>query len=125
MRTRRRCPPAYPLALRWRIVRAYDTTGATLRELATQFAVAPSTVHSYLKLRAERGTLAPRRRGPKACVDPQHLDDLRRMTREIPDATLAALAEAFASRHHIEVSRWTIARTLRHARRAPNPRSGA
>jgi transposase len=120
-------PAPYPLELRRRIVRAYDMREGSIRELAKRFAIDPNTVENYLKLRRKTGSLAPRPHGggPTPRVDPQHVEELRRMTRETPDATLAELAHAFASEYHIEVSPQTIARTLQRARRDPHPRGGA
>ena len=112
----------YPLDLRRRIVHAYEKKEGSIRELAKRFAVAPRTVQNYLNLRARTGSLAPRPHGggPKPRVDPEHLEALRRMIRETPDATLGELAHALASRFHIEVSPQTIARTLQRAQRHAN-----
>ena len=117
----------YPLELRRRIVRAYDNSEASIRTLAQRFAVSPNTVQNYLRLRRTTGSLAPRphRGGPKPRVDPQQRDDLLRMIRERPDATLAELAHAFASQYQAQVSPQTIARTLQRAQHDAKPRGGA
>ena len=113
-------PAPYPLHLRRRIVRAYDKNEGSVRELAQRFAVAAGTVEHYLQLRRQTGALAPRPHGggrhPR--VDREHLEDLRRLTYERPDATLAEIAAAFSSRLGIQVSRSAIHRAVQRLRRA-------
>jgi putative transposase len=113
-------PAPYRLELRRRIVRAYDNEEGSVRALAKRFAVAPNTLQNYLNLRRKTGGLAPRAHGGgrKPRVDPQLLKEVRRLTYEMPDATLAELAQVFAARYHVEVSRQTMARALQRAQRA-------
>lgn len=65
------------------------------------------------------GSLAPRPHsgGGKPRIPSGCLQDIRRLIREMPEATVAELAEAFAQRHHVEMSRWTMARAIQRARR--------
>lgn len=113
-------PAPYRLELRRRIVRAYDNEEGSVRALAKRFVVAPTTVQNYLSLRRKTGGLAPRAHGGgrKPRVDLQLLQEVRRLTHEMPDATLAELAQAFADRYHVEVSRQTMARALQRVQRA-------
>jgi putative transposase len=112
-------PAPYRLELRRRIVRAYDDEEGSIRALAKRFAIAPNTVRNYLNLRRKTGSLAPRAHGGgrKPRVDPQLLEEVRRLTHEMPDATLAELAQAFADRCRVEVSPQTMARALQRAQR--------
>src|SRR5689334_17395564 len=107
-------PAPYPLALRRQIVRAYSRSEGSIRVLAKRFSVAPNTLQNYLNLLRATGSLAPRPHsgGPKPCIPSSCLQDVRRLIREMPQATVAELAEAFAQRHHIEVSRSTMARAI-------------
>jgi transposase len=109
----------YPLELRRRIVRAYTHKQGSIRALAKRFSVAPNTVQNYLKLLRATGSLAPRPHsgGRKLRIPSRWLQEVRRLLREIPQATVAELAEAFAQRHPIEMSRSTMARAIQRARR--------
>lgn len=107
---------AYGLELRRRIVRAYDETRCSIRKLAKRFAVSPTAVHGYLKLARETGNLAPRPRGPKPRITAQHLEEIRGLILDTPDASIAELARVFARRSHVQVSRWTMGRALHRAR---------
>ena len=120
-------PAPYPLKLRHRIVRAYDHQEGSIRTLAKRFAVSPTTVENYVRLRRTTGSLAPRPHGGgrKPRVDPQQREELQRMIRERPDATLDELVHAFASRYQTKVSRQTIVRTLQRAQCEAKPRGGA
>ena len=112
-------PAPYGLDLRHRIVRAYNNKEGSIRELAAQFAVAPRTVENYLKLFRETGNVVPRPHagGVKPRIDRRRLRDLRRLLHEMPDATLAELAEVLARNWHVEVSPQTMARAIERARR--------
>jgi transposase len=109
----------YRLELRRRIVGAYNNREGSVRALAKRFAVAPNTVENYLELLRETGSLTPRPHGGGARrrIDAQHLDEVRRLIGEMPDATVAELVQVFAQRYQIAVSRPTMARTLQRARR--------
>lgn len=112
-------PAPYRLELRDRIVRTYDNKEGSIRVLAKRSAVAPNTVQNYLNLLRKTGSLAPfpHGGGVKPRIDPQCLEEMRHLSQETPDATLAEVAEAFAERCHIKVSRHTIVRTLQRAPR--------
>ena len=113
-------PAAYTIELRRRIVRAYAQGQGSVRELAKRFAVAPNTVQSYRNLLRDTGSLAPRPHGGgvKPRLDPQGLEEVRRLTQEMPDATLAELAKELAQRGNVGVSRATMSRALQRARRS-------
>jgi transposase len=119
-------PAPYPLELRRRIVRAYNNKEGSVRALAREFAVAPGTVQHYLNLFRETGDPAPRphRGGVAPRIDPRRMQVLRCLLHEMPDATLAELAEVLAQQCHVEVSRQTLARALQRAR-CEGGRSGA
>jgi transposase len=112
-------PAPYRLELRRRIVRAYTNKEGSVRVLAERFAVAPKTVENYLNLFRKTGDLAPRPHGGGVAprIDPRRTEDLRRLLHEMPDATLAELAEVLVKRWHVEASRQTLARALQRARR--------
>jgi transposase len=112
-------PAAYTIELRRRIVRAYAQGQGSVRELAKLFAVAPNTVQSYRNLLRDTGSLAPRPHGGgvKPRLDRQGLEEVRRLTQEMPDATLAELAKELAQRCNVGVSIATMSRTLQRARR--------
>jgi transposase len=110
-------PVPYRVELRRRIVRAYTNKEGSVRTLAKRFSVAPGTVQNYLNLLRDTGNLAPRPHGGgvKPRIEPQRLEDVRRLTQEMPDATVAELARVFGHRYQIEVSRPTMARALQRA----------
>lgn len=109
----------YGIELRRRIARAYTNKEGSVRVLAKRFVVAPGTVQSYLNLLKETGSLAPRPHAggvePRIC--PRHLPEIRSLMHDMPDATVAELADAFAQRCNVEVSRQTMSRALQRIRR--------
>lgn len=109
----------YGLELRGRIVGAYATKEGSIRDLAKRFGVSPKTVQNYCNLLRRTGSLAPRPHGGgvKPRIEPQHLEAIRDLLRDMPDAIVAELTEAFAQRCHVKVSPQTMARALQRARR--------
>jgi transposase len=105
----------YGIELRSRIVEAYDNGEGSVRELAERFAVAPNTVQNYLNLRKRTGGLAPlpHSGGVPPRIDDGHLEDVRRLVQQSPDATEGDLAQRYSRGHHVELSRQTMGRALR------------
>jgi transposase len=101
-----------PFDLRQRIVDAYERKEGTYFELAQRFGVGESTVYRLLRLKRERGNLIPRAaRG----IPEEELPQLVKLVRELPDATLDQLTQAWVSRNCCELSRSSIIRALRRA----------
>lgn len=112
-------PAPYGVELRRRIVRAYTNKEGSVRDLAKRFAVASGTVQNYLDLLRKTGSLAPRPHGGgrKSRIHPRHLQQLRRLLHEMPDATVAELAEAFTQRCHVEVNGSMMTRAIQRIQR--------
>lgn len=101
-----------PMELRRRIVEAYERKEGTYFELAQRFGVGEATVYRLIKLKRERGTLAP---GAPTGVTEEELPDFARLARELPFATLEQLKQAWIARTNRQLSRSSIVRALRRA----------
>ncbi len=80
----------YPVELLHRIVEAVDRGVGSVPKIAALFSVSVGCVTSYLRLRDQTGSLAPRPDGggrPPA-LGPERYDELRRLLAEQPDLTL-------------------------------------
>lgn len=79
--------------LRERILAAVDNREGSRRELATRFAVNPSTITRLLQLRRQTGSAEPRPHagGKSPTLDRDGLERLRQLVGEDPDATLEQL----------------------------------
>jgi transposase len=104
---------AYSVDLRQRIVDAYARGEGSVRELAAQFGVDPSTVQRYRQRVRTAHTVAPRPHGggvPRR-VRGHVLRVLQGLRARQNDRTDAEYAAALAARTGVAVSRRTINRT--------------
>lgn len=108
-------PKALSLDLRERIVAACEKGGETLDEIATRFAVGRASVVRLKRLHNEKGSVAPKEYvpGPEPKIAGEGIEILRSLVREGPDQTEDELAEAFAQRTGLLVSRSSVNRALR------------
>lgn len=102
------------LDLRTRIVDAYEGGEGSIREVAERFAVSPSTVQDYLKLKRETGRLEPRPvcGGVAPLISDDDLEKVQQLVDEQPDATTEEFADKLADKLAIAVSRPTMGRAL-------------
>jgi transposase len=98
-----------PLDLRRRIVEAYERKEGTYFKLAQRFGVGEATVYRLLRLKRERGSVAP---GAPGGIAEDELPKLVQLVGEFPDATLDQLREVWAYRNRCELSLSSIARGL-------------
>jgi transposase len=104
----------YSTDLRERIVAAVDQGTHSLRQLATLFSVSLSCIVRLLRHRRDTGSVAPKphRGGQPPLIDGPHLERLRDLLRQQPDATLAELRDRLG----VCCSIMAIDRALRRAR---------
>ena len=83
----------YSLDLRQRVLAAVDEAKLTRPQIAHLFRVSASWIRSLVQRRRETGSIEPRphRGGPKPKLSEGHLERLRELVREKPDATLEEL----------------------------------
>lgn len=84
-------PKPYSGDLRSRVIAACDA-GESPELVGPRFSVTPRTVYKWLSLRRETGGIAPRpsNPGPEPILAP-HVDTLRALVQDRPDATLEEL----------------------------------
>jgi len=114
-----------PMALRRRIVEAYERCEGTYVELARRFGVGEATVYRLMRLKRERGDV---RLGTARGISEEDLPEFVKLVQESPGATLEQLKQAWVSRTRSELSLSSIARALRRAgitRRQGGGRSGS
>lgn len=99
----------YSMDLRQRVARAIDQHAGSFRQLARRFCVSLSFITRLLALRRQTGSLAPRphQGGPPPLLGPAHLQRLRQLLHDQPDALLDELAQPLGC------SRMTLWRALR------------
>ena len=103
----------FPIELRERAVRAYETTGETQATVAALFGLNPWTLMRWVARQRTTGSVAPApKRGGR--VSPVDRAVLLAVVRATPDATTAALARAYNGRvsRPAQVHRSSILRTL-------------
>lgn len=102
------------MELRQRIVAAVDRQERTVAEVAGLFGVTERYVYQLLRLRRERGDLAPLPRGGGAAakLDEAKLMRLAELVGEFPQATLEELRELVRRRCRVRVSVNTVWRAL-------------
>jgi len=89
---------AYSLDLRERVAKAWDESGDA-DEIATTFRVSRAWVHRLIQRRRETGSIAPRKQTKfRSRVLAGQEDRLAALITARPDATLAELREALATR---------------------------
>jgi putative transposase len=104
----------YPVALRERAVRAYETSTETYREVAAHFDIGINTLVRWVQRARELGDVAPFDRGG-GWRSPVELAILHRLVAERPDRTTDELTRAYnaASAAAARVHRSSILRALR------------
>lgn len=100
------------MALRRRIVEAYERNEGTYFELAQRFGVGEATVYRLLKLKRERGNVRPE--GPTGVTE-EELPAFVQLVNDLPGATLAQLREAWVARTRRQVSLSSVVRALSRA----------
>jgi transposase len=101
----------YSSDLRQRLVEAVERGEGTLRELADLFQVSLSFLVRLLRRYRDTGSVAPKPHagGPQPVLDDHSVQELLRLVREQPDATLAELRDRLG----VPCSLMTIARALK------------
>jgi transposase len=84
----------YPLALRERAVRAYETSTDTYREVADRFEIHFNTLVRWVQRGRDRGDLLPSARGG-GWRSPVQIDVVHRLVAERPDRTTDELTRAY------------------------------
>ncbi|MGE0283376.1 MAG: transposase [Rhizobiaceae bacterium] len=118
----------HPMALRERVA-AFVDEGNSHREASRHFRVSPKFVNDLMKLRAEMGSLEPRRQGhgPGGGKLAGHADFVRRRLDEDGDLTLdelcVELGQRGASVHRSSVGRLLARLGLSHKKRRFRPAS--
>src|SRR5882724_3893753 len=101
-----------PMALRRRIVEAYERKEGTYFELARRFGVGEATVYRLVRLKRERGAVIA---GTHNGISDEELPRLTRLVGEFPEATLNQLCVIWGTRTRREPSRSSMGRALRRA----------
>src|SRR5262245_4616989 len=101
---------AYPMALRERILDAFERLGSAL-QVAQLFAVAVNSVYNLRRLRDETGSLRPRPNpgGRAPAIGPERYDEVRQLLADQPDLTLEQLRDRLG----LTCSLAAICRTLK------------
>ena len=89
---------ALPMALRARVIEAYEAGEGSIRSLATRFKVGKNTVRLWLKRQREEGHYHAKCKGsgPRFRVEiKERRRVLQALVEETPDATLAEFARRF------------------------------
>ena len=87
-------PNPYPLELRERAVRAYESSDETYLEVAERFAVGPATLQRWVRRQRETGALDPLAKGG-GWVSPVDVGVLHALVRERPDRTTDELTRVY------------------------------
>lgn len=103
---------AYSVDLRARVVGAYDE-GVTISEVEQRYRVSRRTVYRLLKRRRETGSIEPKPRSggtePKLAA---HVEQVKEIVAQQPDATLEELRETLGIRVGISTI-WRLLRDLK------------
>ena len=84
----------YPIALRERAVRAYESSTETYRDVADRFEVHINTLVRWVQRARDLGDVAPFAHGG-GWRSPVHLEVLHQLVAERPDRTTAELTRAY------------------------------
>ena len=105
---------SYSLDLRQRIVQAYLAGEGSIREIAKRFLVSPTTVHQYLQLYKQKGSLLPKKCivGRKPAVADKQLQLVETLLQTKSDLTLTELCTAFEKKIGIKVSSASMWRAI-------------
>ena len=104
----------YSLDLRRRVVAAYRRGEGSVRDLASEFEIAPRTLQNWLTLADATGSIVPRPHGGgrPARLTPDRLRVLQQLAVDDSDATLSQLAARLARTTGCHVHPTTISRAL-------------
>ena len=109
-------PASHPIALRERVVRAYQAGEGSFAQLGERFDVGEASVNRWVSLMRRTGSVAPKPRGGarrERAITPEAQEYIRSLVQDEPTWTTTELAEELAEVFGIEVSRHTVGRTLR------------
>src|SRR5215211_3987420 len=109
---------AYSLDLRERVVSAYESSEATIAEIARRFSVGETFVKKMLRQQRESRSLErlPHRAGAKKHLSKADRRWLAKQIKETPDITLQELQEKLFAERNRQVSLSTICRELKDLR---------
>jgi transposase len=104
----------YSIDLREKVIEALETGRGTQQEIADLFNVSRSFVQSMVRIKRDRGTLAPKaqRHGPEAKIRSEHEQLVRDFIAEQNDATLDETREHLEKVVGVRVSHPTMSRAL-------------
>jgi len=105
---------ATPEKLRQAIVRAFHEEGLSYMRIARLLGVAQATVSRVLRLHRETGSVTPRPRGGGnfSPIRGEVAEELKRLVREKPDATVLELRRELTARTGVVTSRPSMQRAL-------------
>ena len=101
--------------LRERVVEAYEAGEHTQAEIAELFGVGEASVRRWVRLKRERGSIAPTvdyTHGPAPKIDIIRLEVLERILGQHRDATNEELADIFCEETGVLVSASSISRAI-------------
>lgn len=103
----------YPIALRKRVVEAYENAEGTYEQVANRFKVSVRCVTNWMKLKRETGSIEPRPHGGGTApvIDDRGERLLTRWVEETSNWTLLTLMQRLKTEGY-EVSEATVSRTL-------------
>jgi transposase len=95
----------YSIDLRQKVVTAYKLGFGSIRQLAEQFMISPTTAYNYIKQDRETQDLTPKKPGPKRPGKLEAYRDLIiRMVEEHPDWTVRQYREYLLTEQNVYVS---------------------
>jgi transposase len=105
---------AYSLDLRERVVRACDDHLGTQPEIAEMFGVSVSFITKLLRRRRRENSIAakPHSGGGKPALQEHHLNRVKKLVEQQPDATLSELCQRLGRSGGPRVHLWTMCRAL-------------
>ena len=109
-------PGPHPLALRERVVEAYENGEGTILELARRFKVGEASVNRWLSRKRKTGSVEPSAMG--GARRPRIIQDegekfLEQVLQDVPDSTLAELTLAYQEEFGVSVSAETVRKALK------------
>jgi len=104
-------PNPYPIPLRERAVRAYETSTDTYAEVAERFSIGVNTLVRWVQRSRETGTVAPKDKGG-GWRSPVDLPRLHALVQERPDRTTEELTRAYNRHAATPVHRSSVLRAL-------------
>lgn len=118
---------AISMDLRKRAIAAHENGGGSIIDVAARFGVASASLVRWIRLKKETGGLVPRpfRGGRRSRIKDDAV--IRTLVEQTPDATLAALVDAYAEEAGVRVSNSAMTRALQRlaiTRKKDVPRHG-